>query len=271
MLAGLAAGRGGFSLKPGVPGSLVGACSAELRTSRGADCERRHLIDLTDVTVPPVRMLAGGRQLAGWVPAMRWHIAGWRAQIRRLLRWAGVDRNPLCRGVDRAQAAVRAGLLVVFLAGAPVVTVQVSHAMYGAGLREAQAQAAAWHQVPALVVRVTSGAAAWRSARPPARLDVRWMTPAGSARTAEIPGARDVVAGSSIAVWVDERGGLVHRPVSRADVAARVMHAAVAVVAGFALGVAAVSGLLSLILDRVRLAAWEAEWSAVEPRWSHRR
>ena len=51
-----------------------------------------------------------------------------------LLHWAGIDRNPLRRGIDRVQAAVWAESLMVFLAGALVVTLQVSHEMYVSGL-----------------------------------------------------------------------------------------------------------------------------------------
>lgn len=201
---------------------------------------------------------------------MRRSSARWAQAGHWLLRWAGIDRNPLRRGIDRVQAMVWAGLLIVSLAGAPVVTLQVSHAMYVSGLRNAQVQALNRRQVTALVVRVTSVAGAWRSVQLPARLLVRWMTPGGSVKTAEIPSARSVVAGSSVAVWTDKGGRLAHRPVTRAEVAAGVMHAAVAILAGFALGVVAAGGLVSLLLDRLRFAAWGAEWSAVEPRWSHR-
>ena len=68
-----------------------------------------------------------------------------------LLRWAGIDRNPLRRGIDRIQAAVWAESLMMFLAGALVVTLQVSHAMYISGLvypRPAQRTAAGYE--PAL-------------------------------------------------------------------------------------------------------------------------
>ena len=64
-----------------------------------------------------------------------------------LLRWAGIDRNPLRRGIDRIQAAVWAESLMMFLAGALVVTLQVSHAMYISGLvypRPAQRTAAGY-------------------------------------------------------------------------------------------------------------------------------
>src|SRR6201995_767817 len=41
----------------------------------------------------------------------------------RLARTLGLDRNPLRRGSDLAEAWIRAGLVVVFLVGAPIAAV----------------------------------------------------------------------------------------------------------------------------------------------------
>jgi hypothetical protein len=54
------------------------------------------------------------------------------------------------RGSNRFQAVMRAGLLVLFLAGAPAAAVQVGQGVYVSGLRAGQAQTAAWHRVPRL-------------------------------------------------------------------------------------------------------------------------
>jgi hypothetical protein len=64
-------------------------------------------------------------------------------------------------------------------------------------------------------------------------------------------------------------------PASRAlfteEVSSEVMCAAIATLVGLALLLAAVDGVVSLVLDKHRLARWEADWSAVEPRWTGRR
>ena len=65
------------------------------------------------------------------------------------------------RAVDRIQAVTRAGLLVVFLAGAPIAALYASHGIYVSGLRTGQAQAAAWHRVPAVVLRAIPIATGW--------------------------------------------------------------------------------------------------------------
>jgi hypothetical protein len=79
------------------------------------------------------------------------------------------------------------------------------------------------------------------------------------------------VAGSTITVWIDEKGRLTQPPLARAEVSTEVTCAAIATLVGFALLLAAVGGVVSLLLDKHRLARWEADWSAVEPQWGGRR
>ncbi|HEX9353130.1 MAG TPA: hypothetical protein VF933_04855 [Streptosporangiaceae bacterium] len=167
---------------------------------------------------------------------------------------------------------MRAGLLVVFLAGAPAAAWYVSHGIYVSGLRAGQVQAAAWHRVSAVVLRVTPIARGWRRSMPlPAEMSLRWAAPAGAWRTGEIVVARHAAPGSTVTVWVDGKGRLAHPPLSRAEVTDQVIRAAVAVPVALALVLAAVDGVVSLLLDRHRLACWEVDWGAVEPRWTRRR
>jgi hypothetical protein len=194
-----------------------------------------------------------------------------RGWIARALRRIGLDHNPMRRGTDRIEAIARAGLLAAFLIAAPVVTAYVSHEIYVSGLRTARAQAAAWHRVPALVLTAEPVATRWLPAQPPTRYSVRWATPDGSSQTGEIIRATDTTAGGTLTVWIDDKGRLTHPPLSRADVTGQVIRAAVAVPVVLALLLAAVGGVISVILDRHRLARWEADWSAVEPQWTGRR
>ncbi len=175
------------------------------------------------------------------------------------------------RSTDRIQAIVRAGLVAAFLIGAPIATTLVSREIYLSGLQSAHAQAAGWHRVSALILRVTPTATAWR--RPiqePALFSLRWTAPDGSSRTGEIMGARGPAAGSIMAVWTDEKGRLAHPPLTRTQVADHATGAAVATPVALALLLAALSRIVSLFLDRRRLARWEMDWSAVEPQWTGR-
>ena len=65
------------------------------------------------------------------MPAKMWHDVARRGRLRRFGRRVGFDRNPMRRGIDRFQAVMRAGLLVLFLVGAPAAAVQVGDGVYG--------------------------------------------------------------------------------------------------------------------------------------------
>ena len=65
----------------------------------------------------------------------------------------GWERNPLRRRIDRVEGGLVAALIVVFLIATPLLTVVAGHCVYGAGLRQEHAAAAAWRQIPAPVQR----------------------------------------------------------------------------------------------------------------------
>jgi hypothetical protein len=143
--------------------------------------------------------------------------------------------------------------------------------MYMSGLQAGRAQAAAWRRVPAVVLRMTPLVTGWyRSGPAPARLSVRWTSPAGSSRTGEITGAENVVPGRTVTVWIDGQGRLTHPPLSRAETIGRAIGGAVAAPMALALLLAAVGRVTSLVLDQRRLHSWEADWSTVEPQWTGR-
>ena len=79
----------------------------------------------------------------------------------RAVRGLWPDRNPLRRVVDRVEAMVAGGLVVAFLAGAPLTAVAAGHMVYDVGSRTAHAQQATWRQVPA-VLAATAPASGFR-------------------------------------------------------------------------------------------------------------
>jgi hypothetical protein len=83
------------------------------------------------------------------------------ARAARAVRGLWPDRNPLRRTIDRIEAVIAGGLVVAFLAGAPLAAVAGGHAAYGSAARIAHAQQAAWHQVPAVLL-ATAPAARYR-------------------------------------------------------------------------------------------------------------
>ncbi len=193
-------------MNPGVPGSLVGV----VQTSCGADHECRHILDLVAPVNPVATVLlaeglpesARGRQVGRWATAHQQQVLamsqndaprhGWRW---RSLRRLGFDRNPMRRGTDRIQAIIRVGLLVVFLAGAPAAAVYAGHVIYLSGMRAERAEAAAWHRVPAVILRVTPTATGWSRSAASALLSVQWVRTDGSWGTGKITGAKTALAG----------------------------------------------------------------------------
>ena len=156
--------------------------------------------------------------------------------LTRLARALGLDRNPLRRATDRAEAWIRAGLLAVFLIAGPMAALGAGHWAYHAGTTAARVPAAPAHRVqPAALQQaptITDLPRVGQGGRVgPGR---RGRAPARSARTGEVL-------------------------------------AAVMTLAAMALALLAVLRLALALLSRRRLAAWETAWSRVGPQWSKRR
>jgi hypothetical protein len=78
-------------------------------------------------------------------------------------------------------------------------------------------------------------------------------------------------AGSTIMVWTNQAGQLTAPPLDAGQVASRAGLSKVLAVAGLAVMLIVVGRLVHVVLNRRRLAAWEADWLANGPRWSPRR
>ncbi|HME64734.1 MAG TPA: hypothetical protein VKG61_07575 [Streptosporangiaceae bacterium] len=156
--------------------------------------------------------------------------------ITRLTRALGLDRNPLRRASDRAEAWIRVGLLAVFLIAGPMAAGAAGAWAYHAGITGARVQAAQTsHDVPAVALQpVFAGGLAKAAAGSHASLRARSKDTAASARTGEV--------------------------------LAEVMTLAL-----IALVLLAVLRLTTAFLTRRRLAAWETAWSRVGPQWSRGR
>lgn len=182
--------------------------------------------------------------------------------VRRL--WP--DRNPLRRTIDRVEAAVGAGLAAAFLAGAPLAAIAAGHLTSSAGSRPAHAQQAARHQVQAVLLAPVSASKVHQNQVP-----ARWVAPDGKQRTGHIPGPPGARAGATVMVWVDMAGRPTGPPLALRRMPDR--PELIPVLAFFTVGVIVlcVGQLAYAVLDRRRLAAWEATWRTTEPQWTGRR
>lgn len=188
-----------------------------------------------------------------------------------LVRRFRPDGNPLRRAADRAETAVIAGLLTAFLAGAPLVALGAGHWAAAVG-RHAERVQATWHRVPAVLLQDAA-----RPARDmfPVRLDarvrVRWTAPDGSARFGNVYAGDGGSAGTTVMIWTDSSGRLTGAPLRHADVAGWAVQATVLAPVALAFLLLAVGTLACRRLDRQRLAAWQADWSATGPQWTSQR
>ena len=183
----------------------------------------------------------------------------------RLARTLGLDGNPLRRRTDKVAAFLGVLLVAAFLIGAPVV----ARAAIGWVSRVAAAEQQAmrsWHQVPAVVQKAAPAPAAWEVSWVPAR----WTAPGGRPRTGRIPVSDAVAAGQTIRLWVDAAGTPTGPPPGQAPV--ELDDVATAAVAVVALGIVLLCLMCAgrFVLDRRRLAGWEAAWADVGPQWTKR-
>ena len=187
----------------------------------------------------------------------------------RLTRRLGLDGNPLRRRTDKIAACFAALLLAMFSIGAPVLSIA---AIGWAGRTGATGQQAArsWHQISAVLRQAKPAPSFSREALGFTLVQARWTAPDGRARSGSIPVSAGLAAGHRAPLWVDEAGMPTGPPPSHRAVLAR--EAAAGVVATAALGIVllCLASLGRWVLDRRRLADWEAAWAAVGPQWTRR-
>jgi hypothetical protein len=184
-------------------------------------------------------------------------------RIGRAVRGLWPNRNPLRRTTDRIEAGIVAALLALFMILTPMAAVFAGRFAYGASLRAERAQQAKWHQVAAVLVE--DGA----SAEYGATAIAQWTTPSGEVRAAEITVPAGSKAGTTVKVWVDSAGRLTGSPMQGSDVAGNVIVATLGAVAAVGILLLSAGAAAHVILGRKRLAAWDADWRATGPQWTH--
>jgi len=193
--------------------------------------------------------------------------------LARLTRWLGFDRNPLRRGTDRVEAALRLVLILLMVVAIPAAAVAAGRWADHYALHRAQAQRAADHQVTAVLLEdspvtgvpdpYTNVQTAWVLAR--------WQPPGQPPRTGQVLALAGARKGSTVQTWVDPSGAITDPPLAHRIVVGDVWLAVMATCLMSLLLLLAASVLVRRVLDRRRLRAWEAEWRASGPLWSGHR
>jgi hypothetical protein len=191
-------------------------------------------------------------------------------RLTRLARWLGFDRNPLRRGTDRIEAALRLVMIIMFAAAVPAAAVFVGRQADHVALDRAHAQRAANHLVNAVLLEqapptgppdpYTSVQTTWVLAR--------WQPPGLPPRTGEVLATAGARKGSTVRMWIGPSGAVTSPPLDHRDIVGDVLIAAVATGLVSWLVLLAFGALARRALDRRRLRAWDAEWRAGGPLWS---
>jgi hypothetical protein len=188
-----------------------------------------------------------------------------------MTRRLGFDHNPLRRRSDVIEGWLLPGVIAVFLILSPFVAGAAGllvHADNAAAQRAVQS----WRQVPAVLLHAApgpmmpdNGSNTWLVWTP-----ARW-TAAGRAQAGDVPAPAGDRAGTTVPVWIDRAGNVQVPPLTPAGARDRVMIGMGLALIVFALLLAGLAVLARRILDRRRLAGWEAAWLSVGPQWSRHR
>jgi hypothetical protein len=115
---------------------------------------------------------------------------------------------------SKKETAAYGVLMTAFMTASPFVAYLAGRWAQAELSREAQAQRAALHQVPATLLQA---APLGKGADTPAR----WRRPDGTLRTGPVPAPGGAAAGSTVMVWVNQAGDLADPPMRQAEIAGR--------------------------------------------------
>jgi hypothetical protein len=191
-------------------------------------------------------------------------------QRMRRSRMFGWDRNPLRRRIDRVEAGVLAGLIAVFLIGAPVLVAGAGHLARAAGLRALRTQAT-WSQVSATVPRAAPNQSESSGQLDTVLLQARWTAPDGQSRSGLITTSPGVVVGNTTRIWVSRSGSPTGAPRERSELLGWTPIAEVGTALVLALMFFLAVRLQRWLFARSRLACWHKAWRAQGPRWTGQR
>jgi hypothetical protein len=185
----------------------------------------------------------------------------------RMTRGARPDRNPLRRRIDRLETCLLVGLFIALAAAAPFAARLASHASYENALRARQEQLTSRHQVEA-VLTANAAQASDYTLNSYVLTQATWTSPDGVQRSGEVPALPGSSAGSVVTVWTDDNGYLDSPPLGISEAASQADATAVGVVVVAGIVFIAGTAAVRQLLNRRRMAAWDADWVTTEPVWN---
>lgn len=205
----------------------------------------------------------------------RWPEPGARAVRRharwRLLRGLRPDRNPLRRTCDRMETYLLAGLFVASAAAAPFAAHAASSAVYARGLHAEQVQLATTHEVRAELTQAAGDPNTAYSLSGYVPVEATWRSVTGMRRTGQVMAPGGSPKGSTVLVWTDDAGNLVGPPLLAYQIAGEGQMAAFGAIAGLGALYLCEAAIVRRVLNRRRMAAWDADWVVTAPVWNRQR
>lgn len=187
--------------------------------------------------------------------------------LLRAIRGARPDRNPLRRGIDRLETCLLVGLFAVMAVVTPFAARLAGHASYAAALQARQGQLANRHHVQAVLTR-NAGPVSEYSLSAYVLTPATWASVTGVRRSGEVPAAPGSRKDTSISVWTDRNGYLDSPPLDVSEAASQADAATIGAIA--VSGVVYITGAAAIrqLLNRRRMAAWDADWVTTAPTWN---
>lgn len=195
-----------------------------------------------------------------------------KSWIAGMFRVRRLDRNPLRRPSDRAETLIGVLLLVAFAVAVPLTARAAAAGTRALAEHSRLTALATRHEVTAITLEKAPPAGdtsytlitqTWVSAE--------WTAPDGRQRTGQIQVPHSTPEGSPKRIWVTGSGDLAAPPLPETEMGGLADRAAFGAVMVVIFLFLIAGSVIRNVINRQRMAAWDAEWAATEPRWNHQR
>ncbi|MEU7788855.1 hypothetical protein [Amycolatopsis sp. NPDC049159] len=191
-----------------------------------------------------------------------------RIRLTRLWHSLRPGHDSPARPSDRLQARLLALVLLLSLVAA-AGAVLLGIGVYSGELAKSREQLATRYTVTAVLLtdgpppaQAGRGGTSYRTGATRAT----WWTREGEQRVGEVDAAAGTVTGQELAIWVDATGAPTVRPLTPAAATVGAPLAATVVWTAFVTALALLYRGVVFVLDRLRLAAWQREWTTMQTR-----
>jgi hypothetical protein len=190
-------------------------------------------------------------------------------RTQALKRRLGLEPNTLRRPADHVESSLIVTLLLVFVIGAPLLGLVAGLASYETSLRVERAEAARQQVTARLTANAPTPAPAVDAAPPTVPAAAQW-TYAGTVHSGLVRVRPGTKADAKVPIRVDGKGRAMNGQRTHSETVAHAVIMGVASVFCVAFAVWLAVSLVRRVFIYRHLAAWGADWSAAEPRWSGR-